>query len=75
MRKHQTYNCEQCKQSFKSQFSLKYHEFSHLEIEPKCLQCAKIFTSEQKFCNHLKRKSCMLNGLSNDHTPEIMAST
>lgn len=72
MRKHQTHTCEQCKIEFKTQLSLKYHEFSHLEIEPKCLHCEKIFTSEQKFANHLKRKSCMLNGLTNGHAPEIL---
>lgn len=74
MRKHQTHTCEQCKIEFKSQFSLKYHEFSHLEIEPKCSNCEKIFTSEQKFANHLKRKSCMLNGLTNGHAPEILTT-
>ncbi|KAG5684519.1 hypothetical protein PVAND_013748 [Polypedilum vanderplanki] len=72
MRKHRVYECEQCQQTFKSQFSLKYHEFSHLDIEPKCSHCLKVFSSEQKFANHLKRKTCMSNGLTltNGHAVE-----
>lgn len=74
MRKHKTYTCEECKMSFKSQTSLKYHEFSHQEIEPKCVNCEKIFTSEQKFSNHLKKKSCLHNGITNGHEPDIIAT-
>lgn len=66
MKKHQVYTCETCQSVFNSQFSLKYHEFSHLDTEPKCLNCAKVFSSEQKYSNHLKRKVCV-NGLTNGH--------
>lgn len=68
MKKHQLYTCETCKVEFNSQFSLKYHEFSHLDTEPKCSNCAKVFSSEQKFSIHLRKKLCMVNGLTNGHT-------
>ncbi|XP_070506421.1 zinc finger protein draculin-like [Chironomus tepperi] len=67
MKKHEAYTCKICQCVFNSQFSLKYHEFSHLDTEPKCSNCAKVFSSEQKFSNHLKRKVCAANGLTNGH--------
>lgn len=65
LKKH--HKCESCELVFNSQFSLKYHEFSHQDTEPKCQNCAKVFSSEQKFSNHLKRKLCIVNGLTNGH--------
>lgn len=47
--------------TFKNKFNLKWHEFSHLEIEPKCSNCSINFTSEQKFSVHLKKKICVSN--------------
>ncbi|CAG9802242.1 unnamed protein product [Chironomus riparius] len=67
MKKHEAYTCETCQSIFNSQFSLKYHEFSHLDTEPKCLNCAKVFSSEQKFSNHLKRKVCVAHEVTNGH--------
>jgi hypothetical protein len=63
MKKHTSLTCEKCGATFKNKFNLKWHEFSHLEIEPKCTNCMESFTSEQKFAVHLKKKVCtMTNG-------------
>lgn len=58
MKKHTSLTCEKCGATFKNKFNLKWHEFSHLEIEPKCTNCMESFTSEQKFAVHLKKKIC-----------------
>lgn len=68
LKKHTNLTCGKCNATFKNKFNLKWHEFSHLEIEPKCTHCAISFTSEQKFAVHLKKKICngspvILNGI------------
>lgn len=60
-KKHLNLTCGKCNVTFKNKFNLKWHEFSHLEIEPKCSHCAVSFTSEQKFAVHLKKKICITN--------------
>lgn len=64
MKKHDNLTCKKCNVTFKNQFNLKWHEFSHLEIEPKCSNCSVNFTSEQKFSVHLKKKVCITNGIN-----------
>jgi DNA-directed RNA polymerase subunit RPC12/RpoP len=63
MKKHSNLTCGKCNVTFKNKFNLKWHEFSHLEIEPKCTNCAVNFTSEQKFAIHLKKKICVGNNV------------
>lgn len=68
MKKHLSLTCVKCEPNvtFKNKFNLKWHEFSHLEIEPKCQNCAVNFTSEQKFAVHLKKKVCITTSGTNE---------